>query len=72
MGDHSAAVQVNDDAGSIPVWSGEFTRLAEGLGMILIHVDDRRVHRFPGGWEPATPEPLYEGDAVIWLLMETE
>lgn len=70
MGDQPAAVQIHDDASSVPEWSGNFTRLTEELGMILIHVDDRRVHRFPGGWSPAMPEPMYHGEAVVWLLTE--
>ena len=67
MGDQPAALQVNDDAGSVPSWSGEFTRLTEGIGMMLIHVDDKSSPQFPTGWDPVG-EPLFERDFVIWLL----
>ena len=71
MGDHSAAVQVHDDAGSVPSWSGEFTRLTEGLGMTLIHLDDRSNPQFPEGWRPIM-EPLFDGVVVMWILGEVE
>ena len=65
------AVGAGHNADRIPKWSGCFTRLAEGLGMMLVHVDDRSMPQFPEGWEPVAPEePLYEGDTVIWLLSE--
>jgi len=66
MGDTSTLPQ-HDDAGSVPEWSGNFTRITPRLGMTLVHLDDRSSPQFPAGWTPLT-EPVFEGEAVIWLL----
>ena len=36
---------------------------------MLIHVDDHSNPKFPEGWAPIT-EPLFEGEAVAWILAE--
>lgn len=37
--------------------------------MMLVHLDDRSTPQFPEGWV-SVGEPIFEGDAVVWLLME--
>ena len=69
MGIPAPTLPQHDDPGSIPIWSGKFTRIAPGVGMMLIHLEDQRPHQFPTGWEP-TGEPLYDGETEIWLLRE--
>jgi hypothetical protein len=69
MGNQPATVEGNDDASSVPGWSGRFTRLTEGVGMMLVHLDDKTSPPFPEGWHPVG-DPIFEGDAVVWVLME--
>ena len=61
----------NNDSGSVPEWSGRFTRLTAGLGMMMVHLDDKSSPQFPDGWASAG-EPFYHGEAVVWLLVGEE
>lgn len=57
-------------AGVVPVWSGTFSELPSGFGMILIHADDRNTYPPPPGWEYTGDAPCaFLGDAEAWLLM---
>lgn len=37
--------------------------------MMLVHLDDKTSPPFPEGWHPVG-DPIFEGDAVVWVLME--
>lgn len=70
MGNPATLHQQQDDSGSVPEWSGKFTRLSPGIGMTLVHMDDRSNPQFPEGWVPFM-DPIFEGEVVIWILAES-
>lgn len=68
MASHPAEIFIPDQPEGVPFWSGGFTRLPSGLGVMLVHADDLRRHPFPFGWKPLNDEPLYVDDMEVWLL----
>lgn len=62
-----------DGQSSVPAWSGSFTDLGIGLGVMRVHGADTTNHRPPPGWHFIATEPAYEPtmDAEVWLLEYT-
>lgn len=62
--------EVNPDPDdSVPAWSGKFIEyFPRTLGVMFIHADDTRTHRFPLGWHPIAYEPYYLCDHEVWML----
>lgn len=58
------------DSADVPGWSGKFIEyVPRTFGVVAVHVDDLRTHRFPRGWHPANDEPIYIDDVEIWTLL---
>lgn len=57
-------------AGGVPAWSGSFTDLGAGLGVMRIWAGDTHNYQAPEGWRFLVAEPAYapELDAECWLL----
>ena len=62
-----------DEAGGLPAWSGSFTDLGIGLGVMRVHGSDTTNYTPPPGWHFVVQEPAYEPalDAEVWLLEYT-
>jgi hypothetical protein len=62
-----------DGPSSVPAWSGSFTDLGIGLGVMRVYAGDVTNHRPPAGWHFVVQEPAYEPalDAEVWLLEYT-
>lgn len=70
MSAQPAELPVPDQRPPIPSWSGEFTYVEDwGRGVMTIHIDDPRLHRFPEGFFPETDSPIYFNDREVWVLV---
>lgn len=59
----------SDPLADIPPWSGEFYEFTCGdCALMVIHLDDTRMHPFPEGWVPQG-EPEYLGVKEVWSLV---